>query len=125
QGTAISLAYNPIEWNLAAVGGEYQDSVADGVIQEIDIETGLVLWEWHSLDHIEPAESYFTLPENAAVPWDYIHLNSVALDHDGNKLTSARHTREAYKIDRMTGEVIWRLNGKKSDFTMGPHTWFA
>lgn len=125
QGTAISLAYNPIEWNLAAVGGEYQDSVADGVIQEIDIETGLVLWEWHSLDHIEPAESYFTLPENAAVPWDYIHLNSVALDHDGNILISARHTHAAYKIDRMTGEVIWRLNGKKSDFTMGPNTWFA
>lgn len=125
QGTAISLAYNPIEWNLAGVGGEYRDSVADGVVQEIDIETGLVLWEWHSLDHIEPAESYFTLPQNAAVPWDYIHLNSVALDDDGNILLSARHTHAAYKIDRMTGEVIWRLNGKRSDFTMGPNTWFA
>jgi hypothetical protein len=124
-GTAISIAYNPIEWNLGTVGGSYRGSVADGVIQEIDIETGTVIWEWHSLDHVGVNESYQPLPKGDTVPWDYIHLNSASLDDDGRLLLSARHTHAGYKVDRATGDVIWRLNGKRSDYAMGVDTAFA
>jgi hypothetical protein len=37
-------------------------------------------------------------------------------------LVSGRRTSAVYKIDRKSGEVIWRLGGKKSDFEMGPGT---
>ena len=44
---------------------------------------------------------------------------------DGGLLVSARNTWAVYKISRRTGEVRWRLGGKKSDFTMGKGTVFA
>jgi hypothetical protein len=47
------------------------------------------------------------------------------VDHDDNLLISARKTSAVYKIDRNTGEIIWRLGGKKSDFEMAEGTRFA
>ena len=38
---------------------------------------------------------------------------------------SARHTSAIYKLDRRTGQVIWRLGGKRSDFRLGPGVSFA
>ena len=81
--------------------------------------------EWHSLDHVPRSESYFKPPPDGPLdPGDYFHVNSVALDDDGNLLVSARNTSTVYKIDRRTGEIIWRLGGKKSDFRMGPNARF-
>ncbi|MPZ62918.1 MAG: hypothetical protein GEU93_16830 [Propionibacteriales bacterium] len=44
-------------------------------------------------------------------------VQEIDIDHDGNLLISARHTDAVYKIDRRTGDVIWRLGGNRSDFT--------
>jgi hypothetical protein len=52
-------------------------------------------------------------------PYDYVHINSIAVCPDGNLLVSGRHTWALYKLDRRTGEVIWRLGGKRSSFEMG------
>ena len=52
--------------------------------------------------------------------WDYLHANSVALDADGNFIVSARQTRAVYKLSRRTGDVLWRLGGKRIDFKLGP-----
>jgi hypothetical protein len=73
--------------------------------------------DWQ-LEHVGLDESYAPLPtgESAHLPYDYFHANSVGLAADGNLIVSARHTWCCYKIDRRTGEVIWRLGGKKSDF---------
>jgi hypothetical protein len=70
-------------------------------------------------------ETYVTPAEDHYPGIDYFHLNSIDVDHDDNLLVSARETSAIYKIDRKTGEVIWRLGGKKSDFEMGPGTRFA
>jgi hypothetical protein len=96
--------------------------VWDGIAQEVDIETGNVLFEWHSLEHVSIEESYFKLPDNPAYVYDYFHINSIDVDHDSNLLISSRNTWTVYKIDRKTGEVIWRLGGKRSDFEMGSGT---
>ena len=53
---------------------------------------------------------------------DYFHINSIDVDHDDNLLLSARNTSAVYKIERESGEVLWRLGGKKSDFEMGEGT---
>jgi hypothetical protein len=98
--------------------------VLEGVVQEIDIASGKVVFEWHSLPEIATGESYFPKPDGSGA-WDYFHINSVA-DGPGNSLlVSARNTHALYKISRATGKVVWRLGGRKSDFTMGPGARFA
>ncbi len=48
---------------------------------------------------------------------DYFHINSVGETTDGNLLISGRNTSALYKVDRKSGDIIWRLGGKKSDFS--------
>ena len=125
QDTALITIYNPVPWDLSSVGG-LKDSVAwQGIVQELDIDTGEVLFEWRSLEHVDLDETYVTPSEDHYRGIDYFHINSVDVDHDDNLLVSARETSAIYKIDRMSGEVIWRLGGKKSDFKLGPGTQFA
>ena len=121
QDTALITIYNPVRRDLSAVGGSTDGVVLDGIAQEIDIETGEVLLEWHSLDHVGVDESY-SEPENPETPFDYFHINSIDVDHDDNLIISSRRTFTVYKADRNTGEILWRLGGKKSDFEMGPGT---
>jgi hypothetical protein len=52
-------------------------------------------------------------------------MNSIDVDHDGNLLVGARRTSAVYKVDRKTGEVIWRLGGERSDFELGEGARFA
>ena len=92
----------------------------EGGIQELDIKTGRVLFEWHSIDHVQLVESYYHLPRDPGRIFDYFHVNSIEIDHDGNLLVSARNTHTIYKISRRTGKILWRLGGKRSDFTLGP-----
>jgi len=125
RGTALLTVYNPVPRDLSAVGGAEEGIAIEGVVQEVDVETGLVLFEWHSLDHVKPEESYYTVPREENRPWDYFHVNSVNVDTDGNLIVSARHSFAVYKVDRTTGEVMWRLNGKRSDFKMGEGAAFA
>src|SRR5215207_5750474 len=126
QDTALITIYNRVPRDLSSVGGPKESVAVQGTVQEIDIETGEVLLEWKSLDHVGLDESYGKPGEDIESSGiDYFHLNSIDVDHDDNLLICARKTCAVYKIDRNTGEVIWRLGGKKSDFEMGPGTRFA
>jgi hypothetical protein len=121
--TALLTIYSPVSWDLSSVGGPENGAVLDGIPQEVDIESGEVLFEWHSLDHVGIENTYRELPENEQIPFDYFHINSIDVDLDDNLLVSSRTTFAIYKIDRKTGRVIWRLGGKESDFEMGSGTW--
>jgi len=125
QGTALITIYDVVAADLSSVGGAKNAQVWEGSIQEIDISSGKVIFEWHSLGKVGFEESYWPLPDSSTAAWDYIHINSIALDDDGNLLLSARHTSTVYKIDRHTGQVIWRLGGKKSDFRIGADAAFS
>ena len=126
QDTALITIYNPVPRDLSSFGGPKASVAVQGVVQELDIETGEVLFEWHSLDHVGLDETYAKPGEDVDTAGiDYFHINSIDIDHDGNLLISARHTFAVYKIDRNSGKIIWRLGGKKSDFEMGPGTEFA
>ena len=125
EDTALVGAYFPIHWDLSEVGGASDGVAVDYVVQELEIETGRVLFEWHGLDHIGLDESYAKVPGDANGQYDYIHMNSIGVGPDGDLVMSARHTFAAYKISRATGEMLWRLNGKRSDFEMGEGTEFA
>ena len=120
DGTALFWIYDPIPYDLTALGGPADGVLHDGVLQEIDIRTGRRVFEWRARDHVGLDESYAPLPagDSAHLPYDYFHANSVGLDADGHLLVSARHTWGAYKIDRKSGAVIWRIGGKKSDLVV-------
>jgi arylsulfotransferase ASST len=125
QDTALITIYDPVRWDLSSVGGPKGGLAWQGIIQEIDIETGEVLFEWYSLEHVGLHETYAGLLQDGRPGFDYFHINSIDVDHDNNLLVSARETFSVYKIDRISGEVMWRLGGKNSDFEMGPGTRFA
>jgi outer membrane protein assembly factor BamB len=125
QDTALITIYNAVPRDLSSVGGSRSGVVWQGIVQELDIQTGEVLFEWQSLDHVGLEETYVTPSEDHYPGIDYFHINSIDVEPDDNLLVSARETSAVYKIDRKTGEVIWRLGGKKSDFEMGPGTRFA
>lgn len=120
EGTALISIYHNVPCDLSAVGGAADGIVQEGAIQEIDIATGAVRFEWHSLDHVGLDESRMGAPTSRSAPYDYFHINSIKVDVDGNLIVSSRDTSTIYKINRKTGDVIWRLGGKKSDFVLGP-----
>jgi hypothetical protein len=124
HGSAWVLAYSPVQTSLASVGSPAQ-IVLDGVIQQVDIHTGLVMWEWHSFDHVGVSESYSKPPASPTGVFDYFHINSLEVERHGNLLISARNTWGLYDINARTGAVIWRLGGKQSSFTLGPGVQFA
>ena len=125
RDTALIVIYGPARRDLSAVGGAPNGAVLEGVIQEIDIASGEVLFEWHSLEHVGLEESYRRPSPDQREAFDYFHINSVDVDTDENLIVSARRTSAVYKIDRTTGKVIWRLGGKRSDFEMGEGARFA
>jgi Arylsulfotransferase (ASST) len=123
QGTALITAYNPILCNLSSVGGPTDGGVTDGTLQEVDVKTGLVMYEWTSLDHVGLSESYEKAAGTSpAWPYDFFHINSINLNRDGSLLVSARNTWTVYRLQASTGQITWRLGGKHSSFAESPQT---
>lgn len=116
--TALITVYTTAEADLRSMGGPPDQTVVNGVVQEIDIATGRVLFEWNSADHVPFSESRERLPESADTPWDWFHVNAAHLDTDGNLLIDARNTWATYKVSRATGDIIWTLGGDNSSFSL-------
>ena len=116
------VAYAKRRWDLSAIGGPKDGMAWEGIVQEVDIQSGKVLFQWHSLEHVDIEESYIELSEDPDHIYDYFHINSIDVEPDGNLLLCARNTWGVYKVERESGKIIWRLDGKKSDFEMGPGT---
>ncbi len=117
RGTAYIAANVAVSANLSSVGGPSNGTVEDDVVQELDIRTGKVLWEWHAYGHV-PLSASYSPPQGGYD--DYFHLNSIQPLPDGNLLVSSRNTWAIYKISRRTGQVLWKLGGKNSSFRIGP-----
>ena len=124
QGTALLLIYDAVKRDLRAVGGARKGVVVQAVVQEVDIATGLVVFEWHSLGNVGLSESHEAVPKHGG-QWDYVHANSVAVDAGGELIVSARQTSAVYRISRQSGRILWRLGGSRSDFKLGPGTRFG
>jgi hypothetical protein len=118
QGTAWIDAFDPVRLNLTRIGGLADAYVNDSIVEEIDIKTGLVMWEWHAFGHIPLAASYSPVPHTNN--WDYVHINSIDPGSDDNLLLSSRNTWTLYNIDLQSGAIEWELGGKASSFTLGP-----
>lgn len=130
DGTALISIYEPIEADLSFIGGPSKGYLLDSIFQEIDIETGEVLFEWSASSHIplnatsntfarcshNPKNAYNGCGNRSQTSFDYYHLNSIEKDSSGNYLVSGRHTFALSYIDGQTGAVIWNLGGQLNDF---------
>ena len=123
QGTALLTVFNPIDCNLSVVGGPSGGAVTDSVFQELDMRTGLVRREWHSLDHVPMADSY-SLATHASAKWpfDYFHINSIDQRADGTTLISARNTWSLYQLSTSSGRVQSTIGGHRSSVKLGSGT---
>ena len=77
RGTAWIDAFDPIHMNLSSVHGSAHGILLDSIIEEVDIKTGLVMWEWHALGHI-PLRDSLNHVSSGEYPWDYVHINSIS-----------------------------------------------
>lgn len=134
RDTMLWVAYVPTQTDLSAIGGPQEGWVTDGVVQELDIATGEVLFEWSALDHVPVSATREVSVTNQEWdeglgteenPLDYFHINSAHFDDDGSLLVSARNTHAIYHIDVETGEVNWTLGGTESDFELSEDAYFA
>jgi hypothetical protein len=122
EATAFVEIWSPVQRNLTSVGGPTNGTVFDWIIQEIDIATGKVIWQWHALGHVPISASYERY--SPGQPYDYFHLNSIQQLPNGRILISARHTWAVYSIQKKTGKIAWTLGGRHSSFRMGTGTRF-
>lgn len=129
RGTALLTTYPVVRTDLRELGGPEAGYMFGCRVQEIDVATGALLLDWDMLAHVPLSESYKKIDNDtdgadAAHPFDPFHINSV--DADGDRLLiSVRHTCALYALDRTNGEVLWRLGGKKSDFTVAEDAEFS
>ncbi|KAI9903123.1 hypothetical protein N3K66_002475 [Trichothecium roseum] len=133
EETGLIQIYQPVPRDLTEWGASpEQQWIVNAIIQELDISTGELLFEWSSLDHVQPDEAILPINPgqagsgyNSSDAWDYFHINSVDKDAEGNYLISARDACAIHKINGTDGSIVWRLNGNRSDFEMANGTEFC
>ncbi len=114
NGHALLIARDRIQVDMSKIvnGGQQNCTVEGHHFQELDADHN-VIFEWRSWDHYSIPDTYVSTKGGFL---DYVHMNSIAIDYDGNYVVSARDLHEITKISRNTGEIIWRLNGRNNEF---------
>lgn len=116
SGDALFTAYSTVLIHLPGTPPAARARVLDAIVQEVDVRTGLVVWEWHALGHIPLADSYATAQNS--IYFDAYHINSIQVLPHNRVLLSARDTSAVYEVDRRTGRIVWTLGGKASSFRL-------
>jgi hypothetical protein len=121
NGHALLMAYDPqpVRMDSVVTGGNPNAIVTGLIIQELD-EDKNVVFQWRSWDHFQITDALPCAVNLLGASIDYAHGNAIELDQDGNLLISSRHMNEIPKIDRSTGDVIWRFgpNAVNNQFTI-------
>ena len=102
-----------VDMSLIVPGGQPDAVVEETIVQELTPSRDILL-EWRAWDHLDIRDLDVSLTDNHI---EFTHMNSIAIDKDGNLLVSQRNLNEITKINRSTGDIIWRLGGKNNDFS--------
>ncbi|MDQ3021249.1 MAG: aryl-sulfate sulfotransferase [Bacteroidota bacterium] len=115
NGHALLMSYDTqtVDMSKIVIGGNPNATVIGLIIQEID-ENKNVVFQWRSWDHFAITDAEHEILTAARI--DYVHGNAIELDYDGNLMISSRHLSEITKINRTTGNIIWRLGGVNNQF---------
>lgn len=110
----LGIDFRTMDMSTVVDGGMINADVIGLVIQELDASDNVV-FQWRSFDHYGLTDATFT--DFSQYTIDAVHGNALELDADGNILLSSRNLDEITKIDRNTGNILWRLGGKNNQFT--------
>jgi len=111
----IGNYYRNVDMSQIVEGGNPDARVVELIIQEFD-DMGALIFEWKSWEHFEILDANDNAVSFTSSIIDYVHPNGIEFDSDTSILLSSRHLDEITKIDRRTGDIIWRLGGKKNQF---------
>lgn len=130
NGTAMVTVYEVVTTDLTELGKSSEGSVWDCLIQEFNIATGELIFQWRAVDHYRIADTFRDIGGEGGVgaAFDFFHINSIDKDLKGNYLISSRYMHTITYISGETGEIIWILGGKKNmfeDLSGGNATSFA
>ena len=117
SGDALFTAFSPVEIHVPGTPAGKLTEMLDSIVQEVDVRTGLVVWEWHAYGHIPLADSFAT-PQNSS-DFDAFHVNSIEVEPHNRLLISARDAAAVYLVNHATGTIDWTLGGRASSFAMG------
>ena len=124
NGHVLLIGNDPQIMDMSQIveGGDTAATVVGNVIQELDTSKNLV-FQWRTSDFFNITDANIDLTSKRV---RYAHVNAIEIDHDGNILISSRHQSEVTKIDRDTGQIIWRMGGNNNEFTLeGDTQWFS
>lgn len=121
NGHSFMMSYDPQRVNMANLvsHGDSNAIVIGLIIQELDADKN-VIFQWRSWDYFNILDAKHTNFTEHEI--DYAHGNAIELCSDGNIMISSRHMDEITKINRSTGNIIWRLGGKKNQFAFENET---
>ncbi|MBD3919333.1 arylsulfotransferase family protein [Paenibacillus sp. PR3] len=127
RNTALLIGVKQVPGDLTPYGGPANGFFDNHSIQEIDLQTGELIFFWDVLAHVNPADSMVpaSSAESSNGIWDCFHVNSIEEGPNDTLLVSMRHMWAIYNIDKKTGNIIWQLGGKRSSFTLGPNASFS
>jgi outer membrane protein assembly factor BamB len=103
--------------DLSAQGRGAAERITGTSVQHLSA-SGEVLFSWSPFDHIGIDLTVLDAEELSASPINWTHGNAIDLSEDGNVIVSFRNLSELLKIDTQTGQVLWRLGGRNSSFTL-------
>ncbi len=115
NGNYVLISYDeqPYAMDTIVSGGDPNAIIEGLIIQELDPSHN-VIFEWKSWDHFHITDNIHLNLSSSNLP--FIHANAVEIDFDGHLLISSRNLDEITKINRITGDIIWRLGGSQNDF---------
>ncbi len=111
----VALRSENIDMSRYITGGNPAASVTEQIVQEFTANGDLIL-QWRAWDNVD-IHSQQGFIDIRGSGFDFPHMNAIDVDTDGNILLSSRSTSELTKINRNTGETIWRMGGAQSQIT--------
>jgi hypothetical protein len=111
NGHYLILYLKTVEVDMSKLieGGNPNAHIKTGVIIETDRD-GTIYWQWESLDHLDITDATSDVNLTGETI-DFPHINAFCEDSDGNIVVSFRFLDEVSKIDKETGNFIWRFGG--------------
>jgi hypothetical protein len=110
----VALRTETVDMSRFVVGGNTAAAVTEQVLQEFT-PAGELVFQWRAWDHLDVRDQQQFI-DILGSSFDFPHMNAIDMDTDGHILLSARNTSEVTKINRDTGEIIWRLGGAHNQF---------
>jgi len=121
DGNMVFITAEARHVDRSPIGGRPDELVVgDGIA--VYGPAGRRLWQWTSFDAFDPLRlhgrhDHFWDSLFGKGAEDWLHVNSVCPDRDGNYVISLRHHDLLAKIDRRTGRLLWRL-GRDGDIRL-------